>query len=118
MCEFVEALKERNLMTLQEKMSDMDLRLFRQLRPIKIKDDFWISIQASGGHSCKPKTTLTDLEGYTHWEFAFLREGEFTRAKDVLPEFLSLAELELYFEETTYSYVPKNLVEELYLALK
>lgn len=95
---------------------DMSVRLFE---PIDIGNNKYFSIQASWGHYCTPRSTLLDLEEYTHWEVAFFEEGgSFLPIESILPNFPSLAEIEHYFEGSVYPYVPKDLVEELYLALK
>lgn len=116
MCRFIKDLIEKNHVTPKEQ-SDLYATCFRQFAPFQINEDVYISIQASGAHRCTPQRTTHDLESYSHWEFAFIIDERFVRATDVFPEFASLAELELYFQGSAYLYVPKDLVEELYLAL-
>lgn len=94
---------------------DQTCRIFE---PIRIKGDYFLSIQASYGHRCKPRVTLEDLDDYTHWEIAVYNENDFVRISDVAPEFRSLAEIELYRDGTAYNFVPTDLVGELYSALK
>jgi hypothetical protein len=115
MCKFIKELKERDF---GERM-DSHLSEYRQFEPIRIHDNLWFSIQASYAHYSTPRTTYReDLEIYTHWEIALFDKDEFRSVSDVMPDFPALAEMELYFEGSVYPYVPKDLVEELYLALK
>lgn len=93
------------------------VRPIRKFEPIRVKANVWLSIQASYGHFCRPRVTMTDLGMYTHWEIALFNENDtgFLRVKDVFPEFLSLAEIELYYDGGPYSCVPTDLVEELFM---
>lgn len=111
--EFVKALVERDFG--MDRMHDN--MNYRQFEPIRIGPNLWLSIQASYGHYCKPRKTVRDLNEYTHWEFALFNKDDFVRVADVLPNFASLAEIE-YYEQSVYAYVPADLVEELYVALK
>ena len=92
-------------------------RTYRQFAGIMIHDNLWLSIQASFAHYSIPRETIDDLQKYTHWEVALFTRDNFVRVTDVLPEFPSLAEIE-HYESQVYAYVPADLVEELYLALK
>jgi hypothetical protein len=114
MCKFIGDLVEKNL---GEKM-DSHLSQYRIFEPIRINSNLWFSVQASYAHYCTPRETLADLEDYSHWEIALFDKDEFISAAQIVPNFKSLAELQLYFEGQVYPYVPKDLVEELYLALK
>lgn len=113
--EFIKALVEKEIIQNQERV-DFGSYL-RQFEPIQVREDVWLSIQASYAHYCTPRTTYEDLTIYSHWEIALFNTDDFIRVTDVLPEFRSLAEIELY-EAQVYAYVPVDLVEELYLALK
>lgn len=90
---------------------------YRTFKQIQVGENLYLSIQASYAHHCKPNITMNDLEQYSHWEFALLLEDEFAKVSDVCPKFSSLGEIEMY-ENQVYSYVPSDLVEELYIALK
>ena len=116
MCEFTKVLVEKDFKEESESMDLQDLK-YRQFEPIRLSVNLWLSIQASYGHYCTPRVTLKDLDEYTHWEFALFTENDFVRVTEVLPDFPSLAEIELY-EQQVYSFVPTDLLEELYLALK
>jgi hypothetical protein len=115
MCKFVKELVEKNH---DEPMYVDRKSMVRVFEPIRLNANLWLSIQASYAHYCTPRETILDLEGYSHWEIALFDKDNFVSVTSVLPEFLSLAEIELYFEGQVYPYVPKDLVEELYLALK
>ena len=91
---------------------------FRMFEGFKLKDDLWLSVQASYGHYCSPRKTLLNLEDYRSMEFALMdKEGNFTSVSEILPDFPKLEEIEEY-RDTVYAYVPVNLINELYKALK
>ena len=117
--EFLKALVEQDFGYVRE---DTDKIQYRQFQAIQIRENLWLSIQASCAHYSVPRETLSDLSKYKRWELALIRteedasDSEFVRVADILPNFSSLAEIELH-EQTVYAYVPADLVEELYLAL-
>lgn len=111
MCKFMKALEERK----GETYYNMP-EFYRLFTPIEVKNGVWLSIQANGSCHCKPQAICPSLDDYTHWEMALFDGNEFIRVTDILPEFSSLAEIELY-EKGTYTYVPTDLIEELYTAL-
>jgi hypothetical protein len=116
MCKFIKDLKEKDF---GEKCDGGHLSEYRQFETNRINPNLWLSIQASYAHYCTPRTTYRDdLEIYTHWEFALFDKDEFRSVAEVLPEFAALDEIQFYFDGSVYSYVPKDLVEQLYLALK
>jgi hypothetical protein len=91
---------------------------YRKFQLIHLKDNLYLSVQASMFHHSKPTETIDDLNEYTHWEIALFDDEKLLRIAEVLPTFRSLAEVELYWGEVYYGYVPTDLVEEVYLALK
>lgn len=123
--EFLKALVEQDFGITKEEYDKLTPRLrYRQFQAIEIiPERLWLSIQASCAHYSEPRETLDDWKQYKRWEFALIRlhegeeESEFVRVSDVLPEFASLLEIECY-EQDVYAYVPSDLIEELYLALK
>ena len=118
MCKFIGDLVERKFDENQMDNRAYGDSVYRQFEPIRINANLWLSLQASYAHYCRPRTTIEDLEAYSHWEVALFDKDEFRTVSTVIPDFPSLAELELYFEGSVYPYVPKDLVEELYFALK
>ena len=119
MCKFVKELVVRDF---GEKL-DINTRglgefKYRQFEPLRLQSNLWLSIQASYAHYSKPRETFEDLEAYTHWEMAMFTKDDFVSVDFALPDFESIAELNCYFDGSVYSYVPKDLIEELYLALK
>jgi hypothetical protein len=114
LCKFIKDLIEIDLGTPMYVERDDK---YRQFKPIQVAENLWLSIQASYAHYSKPRKTI-DKEEYTHWEIALFTKEEFVQIQFALPEFASLAEIELYFEGSKYPYVPADLVEEIYLALK
>lgn len=113
MCEFIDALVTRDFGDQMDGKS-----MYRQFEPLRLNSNLWFSIQASYAHYCTPRETLDNLEDYSHWEIALFDKDNFLSAADVIPDFRSLAELQYYFGGQVYPHVPKDLVEELYLALK
>lgn len=113
--DFIKVLEESNdskaVKSLMPFDEDLTYRGFKHIR----KGDVSLSIQASYGHYCTPRKTLSDLNEYASMEFALLRNGEFITVSDILPNFPRLEEIEEYCD-TVYGYVPVNLIEELYQA--
>ena len=92
---------------------------FRMFESIKINNDTWISIQASYGHYCSPRTTLEDLSEYSCMEFALMsKEGNFLSVREVSPDFPKLNDIENYSNGSTYGFVPVDLIDELFEFLK
>lgn len=91
---------------------DMTYRGFNHIHFVDVS----LSIQASFGHYCTPRKTLKNLNEYTTMEFALIKEGNFVKVSDVLPNFSRLNEIEEY-ENTVYGYVPVDLIEQLYREL-
>jgi hypothetical protein len=120
LCQFTKVLIERQFEEDEEREKfdkETDYK-YRQFVPIRLGVNLWLSIQASYAHYSTPRETLRDLDGYSHWEFALYTQENFVSVTEVLPDFPSLAEVELYFEGAVYPYVPTDLLEEVYLALK
>jgi hypothetical protein len=115
MCKFMKELKERKIAGFEE-LHDYSYKV-RIFEPIRINSDLWLSIQASYGHYCRPEKTSDDLHEYTHWEIALFNKNDFLSVSSVMPDFQSLAEIELYFNGSVYPYIPMDLAEELFLAL-
>lgn len=101
----------------KEKNEDTNIRSFA---PIGVDGVNYLSIQASSFNDCKPQRTINSIEEYTHLEVALTQSKDFKRVKDICEDFPALAEIELYFSEDIYSFVPIDLVDELfqYLVLK
>lgn len=115
---FLQALVENETSRhLKNRPYDQDYK-YRQYKPIQINENLWFSIQASYAHYCTPRTTMEYLEEYTHMEIALFDKDNFVSVSDVLPDFFAKAEIEYYFEGQVYPYVPVDLIESLYLALK
>ena len=91
---------------------------FRFCEWININDEYCLSIQCGEGKYCIPRKNI-DLDKYTHFEIAFIYDGELSDAHDELLEaFNRKEELQKYQEGTIYPYVPKDLIEDLYIYLK
>jgi hypothetical protein len=93
-------------------------RSYRHFKPLQITNELWLSVQAFYGAYCTPRKTLKNLGAYKTMEFALLNgNGDFITVKSVLPKFSRLEEIEEY-EDEVYGYVPVELIEELYQALR
>ena len=91
---------------------------FRFCEWINIDDEYCLSIQCGEGKYSVPRTNV-DLSEYTHFEMAFIYEGQLSTGHDKLLEgFNRKEELQEYREGTIYPYVPKDLIEDLYKYLK
>ena len=91
---------------------------FRFCEWIEINDEYYLSIQCGEGKYSIPRINV-DLDQYTHFEIAFIYEGELSDMNnDILKGFKRKEELQEYQEGTVYPFVPKDLIEDLYKHLK
>jgi hypothetical protein len=92
----------------------------RMFEKFYFENGITLSIQASINHYSRPNLNLANLNDYTHWEVAIVHTetGEFKSIQSALPNFASGGELKLYFDGQIYAFVPTDLVEEVYQALK
>lgn len=85
--------------------------------------DFELSIQASSSHYCEPRENYLDPEDYTEFEMAIFkgsREWVQVREELILKDFPRIDELIGCTEEgesPISSYVPANLIQDLYAFL-
>lgn len=114
--DFVKALKEQ-----YKQEFDFD-SLFCEGKPgglrvlewLPIDDMFSLSIQASMSHYCMPRAYV-DLEEYTHFELAIIyKDRIFYGNPVILNKFSRKDEFMEYFDSGVYTYVPKDLVQDLY----
>lgn len=113
--DFIKELKEMEVFKITETINPLHMRKFY---PMEVQPGIFLSIQASEFVYCKPRETLKDLSKYTHWEVALTNENEFLNVLETFPEFQNRLELEYYRRGPVYNYVPTDLVNDLYLALK
>ena len=91
---------------------------FRFCDWITINDEYCLSIQCGKGKYSIPRENVS-LKEYTHFEIAFIYEGQLSTGHDELIKgFNRKEELQEYQEDTIYAYVPKDLIEDLYKHLK
>ena len=91
---------------------------FRFCEWISIDDKYCLSIQCGKGKYSIPRSNV-DLGEYTHFEIAFVCEGKLSSRHDKLLEgFNRKEELQEHQEGVIYPYVPKELIEDLYIFLK
>ena len=91
---------------------------FRFCEWININDEYYLSIQCGKGKYSIPRENV-NLKEYTHFEIAFIYEGQLSAGHDELIKgFNRKEELQEYQEGTMYPYVPKDLIEDLYKYLK
>ena len=82
-------------------------------KAIAFKNGLNFSIQGSFGHYCRPRKTLP-YDQYESMEFALCTNNGFADVK----EFLDTTEYDDYFDGYVYGYVPVEMIERLYQALK
>ena len=81
---------------------------------ININDEYCLSIQCGKGKYSIPRENV-DLNEYTHFEIAFVYEGRLSTGHDkLLNGFNRKKELQEHCEGSIYTYVPKDLIEDLY----
>jgi hypothetical protein len=122
--EILEQLKSTGDMEkLTDHFSFNENSTFRMFEAVKINDELYISIQASYGHYCSPRKTLLDITQYTEMEMAFVGKEGLMAIDKVDPLYSRLGllvdKLDEYFDgSSVYAYVPVELINEIYLALK
>ena len=91
---------------------------FRFCEWISINNEYCLSIQCGKGKYSIPRENI-DLKEYTHFELAFIFEGELSTEHDELIKgFSRKEELQECYEGSIYTYVTKDLIEDLYKYLK
>ena len=91
---------------------------FRFCEWISINDEYCLSIQCGKGKYSIPRENV-DLKEYTHFEIAFIYEGQLSTGHDeLLKGFNRKEELQECCEGSIYTYVPKDLIDDLYKYLK
>ena len=91
---------------------------FRFCDWISINDEYCLSIQCGKGKYSIPRENV-NLKEYTHFEIAFIYEGQLSTGHDeLLKGFNRKEELQECCEGSIYTYVPKDLIEDLYKHLK
>ena len=91
---------------------------FRFCEWINIDDEYCLSIQCGKSKYSIPRENV-NLKEYTHFEIAFIYEGQLSTGHDELIKgFSRKEELKECQEGSIYTYVPKDLIEDLYKHLK
>ena len=103
----------------EEELRQIDKNIYapRLFEPIEIRPQLWLSIQANSLVQCRPRTDFSEISDVTHWELMLFNGHNLIKIADILPDLISLAEIELYANEELYCLVPTDLVQELYDAL-
>lgn len=89
-----------------------DLIGMRICKHLPTKSGYSLSVQCSETHYCIPRK-LTDIDLYEAYEFAIFMENEFVYPSNLV-NFSRKDELEECYDGSIFSYVPKDLVEDLY----
>lgn len=84
---------------------------------LKINKELCLSIQASAMHYCTPRANV-ELEEYTHFELAIIVNQGLTHNLCILEKFERYNELLEYWEDGVFAYVPKDIIEDLYIWCK
>lgn len=85
----------------------------RTFRELTVSPEHALSIQGSGFHYCSPKIK-TSPENYESMEMAFFYRGAMCKAAKVIKDPKLLAAVEEYYSNPVYSFVPVQLIEEIY----
>lgn len=116
--EFISEMKETFESVLPRLARAPKAWVLRNFNPIKFGNNVELSVQASFSHYCSPRTT-TDLKDYTSMEIALFKDGEFISLTGLLiPHIDLMKRAEGYYEGTVYGYMPVEMIEEIYQALK
>lgn len=78
---------------------------YAHISRVKCADGYSVSIQASSGHYCTPRTTVHDVQHYTEFELGYP-----TDADGALMEYVEDVENPT---DTVYGYVPREVVEQV-----
>lgn len=85
----------------------------RMLEWLEVGENIHLSIQASPIHYCFPRK-MTDLDNYTHFELALIIDNEVSYDTGIIKDFSTYNKLMEYYDGGIFSYVPKELISELY----
>lgn len=88
---------------------EMGFRMFDRLEIGNIG----LSVQASCNHYCSPRKTLP-LEKYATMELAIFKDDAFVSTDQITKNQTIIDKLKEYDEGTVYSFVPVDIIEELY----
>lgn len=89
---------------------------FKGYEWIQVNEVNSLSIQASKFHYSIPKENI-DADKYTHFELAIVYKDKITKDTEILNNFNRKSELLEYKKGPIYAYVPKDLINDLYLYL-
>lgn len=104
---FIKAMKEAGVAF---QTDGLGIRIINHLL---FKNGFKLSVQCSQHHYCTPRA-LVDIEEYTEFEVAVFKDGNFYYPEELLRSFPKKRELDECHDGTIFSYVPKQIVEDLY----
>lgn len=76
---------------------------YAQIARVKCGDGYSVSIQASSGHYCSPRLTLSSVSDYESFELGFPTVGD--------SELIEYAENTEDLTDTVYGYVPREVIE-------
>lgn len=78
---------------------------YAQIARVKCADGYSVSIQASSGHYCSPRLTLSSVSDYESFELGFPTVGD--------SELIEYAENTEDLTDTVYGYVPREVIESV-----
>lgn len=92
-----------------------ETEIFKICKHIPVSDTVSLSIQASKFHYCTPRENLP-LDKYTHYEMAIIKDGFVTdNILGTLGDIPYREELEEYDCGGVFAYVPKELINKIFL---
>ena len=109
---FLDKLKENERFML-DMMGEDYSRGARLLEWLEVGENIHLSIQASPIHYCSPREMI-DLDDYTHFELALIVDNEVCYNSEKIKDFPQYNELTEYHDGMIFSYVPRELISNLY----
>src|SRR5690625_142955 len=91
---------------------------YREFERINVgPSDIGLSIQASYAHYCEPRKTV-EIEDYVAMELAIMKRNRYLNIFDISDDPVIVTKLRKHFDGVVYSFVPVELIEELYQTVK
>lgn len=123
--EFIKQMEYRDEVNLlMKEIENGNIKMEKERIPVGYKpiciveDRLYLSVQANWGAYCTPRKTTLDLNEYSEMEMAFVTAEGLVSLEMVYPYFSKLDEIQEYFDgDQIYSYVPVELIEDVYQEL-
>ncbi len=113
----VETKSTKKLREVMKKTGNNAGEGIRMFERINVGSSIELSVQASYTHYCTPRKTI-NIKDYTAMELAIMRKKTFLNIFDISDDPVLVTKLRKHFDGSIYSYVPVEIIEDLYQALK